>query len=168
MGEDDAGLEEGGGEPDELTIDVLEASQRHAFVGDAVLATDDRDVVAGGMAKVVQGPEGVLRLHGEDDDIAGPKGDLGGRTNGGHRLAQFAVGCAQEEAVALHGLKVGAAGDEHRLVPLFDKPGANDAPDRAGAIDDEPQIRFPRRGFLNVSCRLAGPPSRWRDDGRVS
>ena len=65
IGRDLAGLEVARGELHQHGVDALEAAGGEALILDAVLRTDDRDAAARRGAEVIEGGNGVLRLHGQ-------------------------------------------------------------------------------------------------------
>ena len=129
-------------------IDGVEIAQRHALVGDAVLQAHHR---LGGDAGGPQGAQrglGILRLHGEKNDVVGPEVDVAGVGVAGKAGAIFAVGRAEEQAIGLDGIEHATAGDADDLVAGENEAGCNGATDGTDAINDKAHEKTPRRERL--------------------
>ena len=135
---DQAGLEEGAGQPRDHAVDAREVAQRAALVLDAVLRADDRRLdVAGGGLEVEQCALGVLGLHREDDDVVVGPLELAGVADSLDRQLDGAEVVGDEaESALLNGAEVVAAADQDGVEAAVEEAPADGRADAAGAVDD--------------------------------
>ena len=98
--------------------------------------------VGGVVGQRRQGGRRVLRLHGEDDDVAGAERDGVDAVGDRHRQHHRPVRVVDGEPLVADGVVVGAPGHEGDVVPVavgvLEQAAADHAADGAGPEDDDP------------------------------
>jgi hypothetical protein len=113
--QDLAWLNESTRQKDKHAVNPRELPQSHALVRNTVLCTDHWYLASGG-SKVVERSSGVLRLHGEKDDIVIPKLDARRVADRCYRQSDRLVRRKKSQAVLLQFLQVPSTADQYNAV----------------------------------------------------
>ena len=124
-------------------VRVGEVAEHDALVLDAVLEARDRDVGRRARVERLARADRVLRLHREDHDVVGGERELRRMVDDRDRERLVVVGRLDAQPAVADRLVVRAARDERDVVAALEQAGADDAADRARAVDDEAH----RRGY---------------------
>ncbi len=125
-----------------MLYDVAEAACSEPFVFYAVLGADDRDVGTGRGLEVVECTEGVLGLHGEDNDITIAVGDLARMADNSDGDVDFGFGRAEVETAVADGGEVFAAADEDDVFAGEGESRADGPADGTCSVDDVSHVTY--------------------------
>ena len=126
------------------TPSTFEPAEEGQFVDDAVLQAHDRRARRGAVGEGGDDTDGVLALHGDEDDVVGSERQLGGVPDDGHRQRRRTLGPLHGEPAGGDGVAMPATGNEDDAMAVLEQATADDTTDGAGPVDDEPHVR--RRG----------------------
>ena len=105
----------------------------------------------------------VLRLHREEHDVVGGEVELRRMIDDRDRERRVVVGRLDAQAVVADRLVVRAARDQHDVVTVLEHARADDAADRARAVDDESHRHGATAAAARGRTRARGRARPWWD-----
>jgi hypothetical protein len=123
---------------DQHGVDAIEAAARHALVGDSVLGQDHRRR-GRHLDQVLECAQGVLGLHGEEEDLVAAQVELAGVSDRREREGLHPLRRLHLETSGADPGEMLAARDQRDLVAGRREQRPDAAADAAGSVDDGSQ-----------------------------